>query len=181
MLITTAVGWLIDEWVTTLAGLIFIYNWCFNQKNKELAMASLTVVLMYALGHFVYAWLVNLPWEEQNFYRYSSRLMIYVIGVLFYAAITRNLTTGMTSKFIFANFFFAIFAQLIMHIDRNVIGLNKILEFFSSGKIYSNFEYESYWWLWDAYSLGLNLSAAAIILYLLLCEFVKEYICSRHS
>tara|TARA_B100000614_G_scaffold260473_1_gene287461 strand:- start:2405 stop:2953 length:549 start_codon:yes stop_codon:yes gene_type:complete len=178
--LSTAMGWIIDLWAVILTAIIFIINWQFKPNNKQLVMASLMVVLMYAIGHFVYAWIISLQWDEQVQYRYSSRLLLYVASTLFYGFFILKVGPSFTSSFIFVNLSVCIILQFLMHVDRNVVGLNHIGELLIDGELIINTEYQSYWWLWDAYTLILNVSSALIIAYLLIGESLKEYICSRY-
>lgn len=181
MAISEALEWMVDQWVVVLTGLVFVYNFLFHNKEKQLIACCLTVVLMYSLGHFVLAWINDLSWSEQIYYRYSSRLMIYVLGSLFLSAIVIKTGPSLTTSVVFANFLIAIILQLALHIDRNIIGLNQLDSFLADGTVIVNRSFKQYWGLWDWYTIILNLSSGFLIGYLLLCEFVKERLCSRFS
>lgn len=179
--ISIALEWAIDQWAVVLTALAFIYNISFKRDNTQLLIASLTVTLMYSAGHFVLAWINELPVDVQVYYRYSSRLMLYIMATIFLALVTYRIGANFTTLFIFLNFVGAMVLHLLLHIDRNVIALDKIYESIQDGVIYVNTHFAGgYWGLWDWYTGLLNFSGLLVILYLLVGEEVKEYICSRY-
>lgn len=179
--ISIALEWAIDQWAVVLTALVFIYNISFKRNNSQLLITSLTVALMYSAGHFVLAWINELPVNEQVYYRYSSRLMLYILATIFLALITYRIGSNFTTLFIFLNFLAAMTLHLLLHIDRNVIAINKIYESIEDGVIHVNANFAGgYWALWDWYTGLLNFSGLLVILYLLVGEEVKEYICSRY-
>ncbi|VEL96974.1 hypothetical protein ALT761_01973 [Alteromonas sp. 76-1] len=181
-LISTAFEWAIDQWAVTLTALVFIYNWVFKPENKQLLACSLTVTLMYALGHFLLAWINEIPLPEQVTFRYSSRLLLYALAVGFLAACVYKIGPNTTTNITFASFIVAMVLQLLLHIDRNVLALNAISEYIATGVVTTNLEVETgYWALWDWYTGILNASAAVLIIYLTIGEELKEYLCSRFS
>lgn len=178
--ISVAVEWAIDQWAVVSTALAFIYNATFRKHDKHLAVASLTICLLYAAGHFLLGWINGLGYEEQVYYRHSSRFMLYALGLFFYVAFVARIGPTFTSSVILSVFILTLFLQLSLHIDRNLIGLNKIGAWITSGELIVNKDFsDGYWLLWDIYTITLNISTWFLVAFVLFGENVKEFICSR--
>jgi hypothetical protein len=181
-LISIAFEWALDQWAVVVAALAFVYNMLFNSQNSRLIASSLTVALMYAFGHFLLAWINELPFDEQVYFRYSSRFLLYAIAGFFMAALIFKLGPNFTTTTVFSIMIFSMIMQLLLHIDRNVIGLNKISESIELGNAIVNKGFPSgYWFLWDFYTVSLNVTGCFLFIYLFVGEDIKEYLCSRFS
>jgi hypothetical protein len=180
--ISIPLEWFINQWSVCMTFAALVYNYKFNPHNSRLIAASFSVAAIYCIGHFTLGWINELISLTANQYRYSSRLFLYVIGVLILSFFTKKTGAGFVTYLVFGNFFIAIALQFSLHVDRNVIGLNRIGEYFETGEVIINSVPKTgYWGLWDLYTTGLNASAVVLVSYLLVGEKIKEVKCSQQG
>lgn len=179
---TMATEWLLDMWAVVLAALVFLYNYAFQKENSQLWITSLIVVFLYAIGHFLLNWINELPLEVDSYFRYSSRLILYAIANAAVVIVVYQSGPSHITRFAIINFSICMVFQFILHIDRNVIALNKLDVWVEKGTILTNkYPSEGYWWLWDAYSAGLQFLGLSLFAYLIFGDYLKGFVCSLRS
>lgn len=173
--ISIPLEWSIDAWAVVMTAIAFVYNMLFRRNDLHIIACSFVVVLMYAIGHFVLAHINQMPVEIQVDYRYLYRFMLYFFGIFVLCVFTLRIGINYAVKFVLSILLVCLFMQLSLHIDRNVIGLNAIAEFFATGNIRNNYYFdEGYWWYWDSYTYVLNFSSSLLWVFLLVAPHVRE-------
>jgi hypothetical protein len=166
--------WLINQWAVTMTAACLIYNYLFNKHKPRLIAACFSVAFIYCVGSFGLNWIESLDYYEQLNYRYSTRLLLYFIGIVTLSYFTRKAGGGFVTWLTYSVFFIAILLQLAMHIDRNHISLYAIDDYLFSGSVVV----DEYWLLWDWYTNYLLASDVMLVSYFLIGEKTKEFICS---
>lgn len=167
----------LDNWVVALSILIFVFNYSFKRNEADLVYSSLVVMVVYIIGVFVLEYINYLPIETSHHYRYSIRLCLHAAGLLALLYISKLYVVGVYTKIVVACYSYNILMQLLLHIDRNVIGLNKLGLYFKEGIVIFNGTFDNgYWALWDWYTETLNVSAWLMLAYLLIGSEVNKVV-----
>lgn len=158
----------LNDWATVISILIFVFNFSFRRENLDLVISCLVVMGLYIAGVFLLEYINSFPSDTSHNYRYSLRLCLHAVGLLSLISLTKFYEIGIYTKVVAACFCYNALMQLMLHIDRNIIGLNKIDVYFKEGVVLYNGTFDGgYWWLWDWYTESLNVVAWLMMLFLL--------------
>jgi len=166
--------WL-NNWHVVLAMVVLLFNLMCKRSDVDLIRASAVTAIVYFAGVFILDFINTLPMDTAQNFRYAARLFLHACGIVLLYLLSFKGLFGIHSKVVTFAFLYNIFMQLLLHIDRNVIGLNHLDSLFGSGDvIYNSYFDGGYWWLWDWYTDSLNAAGALLLLYLLFGSYLRD-------